>query len=368
MRLALNKPGTYKIDESSYVPKYFQLKEILGKMIKGMKPAEMIPSEHQLAEQFKLHRLTARQAITELVNEGRLYRIHGSGTFVSEKKAAGTSNTIACIFRNIRPRTENDNFFLEIFEAFEDELSKNKKFMLYKCLNNMNTDDEIIDTISEILATKAGGLVLDERVPDSVIGKLNCPDFPIFLLHRKSPVKAVRSIISDNKSSVSTVLEYLLKLGHEKLLFIYETKAPNQLEILDELKKAIPLYNIKKSTLMIIPATEKDFSGKSYRDAAKKGLKLHIPTAIIGGSDWIARNSYEEIHKIGLKIPEDISVISIGGFDLASRLSPALTTVRINTEEMGRMAAKAVLSPDEYPGNIIIPASLTERASCAKSK
>lgn len=364
----MNKLGTYKIDESSYVPKYFQLKEILGKMIKGMKPAEMIPSEHQLADQFKLHRLTARQAITELVNDGLLYRVHGSGTFVAEKKVESTSNTIACVFRNIRPKTENDNFFLEIFEAFEDELSKNKKFMLYKCLNNMNSEEEIIETVSEILATKAGGLVLDERVPDSVISKLNCPDIPIFLLHRKSPVKAVRSVISDNKSSVSLILDYLLKLGHKKLLFIYETKAPNQLEILDELKKLSIEYNIKKSDLMIISATEKDFSGKTYRDAVRKGLKLHNPTAIITGFDWIARNAYEEIHKTGLKIPEDISVISIGGLELASHLSPLLTTVRINTEEMGRMAAKAVLSPGEYPGDIIIPSSLIERASCAKSK
>lgn len=359
-----NEFATCKLDEKSYVPKYCQLKELLGNMIKNLKANEMVPSEHHLAEQFKVHRLTARQAITELVNDGLLYRVRGSGTFVAEKKSENISNTIACIFRNIRPKTENDNFFLEIFEAFEDELSKNKKFMLYKCLNNMSTDNEILETVSEMLAAKVGGLVLDERIPDSIISKLNNLKIPALIINRRSPIASISSVVPDNKYSIELALHQLYKLGHKKILFIYETASLNQLEMADELKQR----QGNSDDIMIIPATEKDFSGKTYRDAAVKGLKLHQPTAIITGFDWIAKNAYEEIQKHGLKIPEDISLISIGGFDLATRLSPPLTTVRINTEEMGRMAAKAVLSPEKYQGDVVVPTILTERASCAKLK
>ncbi|HEY4387483.1 MAG TPA: GntR family transcriptional regulator [Ktedonobacteraceae bacterium] len=70
------------------VPRYYQLKEIMrGKMSSGeWKPGELIPSERELSEQYGISRMTARQAITELVNEGLFFREQGKGTFVSQHK------------------------------------------------------------------------------------------------------------------------------------------------------------------------------------------------------------------------------------------------------------------------------------------
>ncbi len=50
------------------------------------KPGDLIPSERELGEQYGISRMTARQAITELVNEGLFYREQGKGTFVSRHK------------------------------------------------------------------------------------------------------------------------------------------------------------------------------------------------------------------------------------------------------------------------------------------
>ncbi|MED3720331.1 GntR family transcriptional regulator [Geobacillus stearothermophilus] len=70
------------------LPKYLQLKqEILSWIISGqMKPDEKIPTEHEIANQFQLSRHTVRQALGELEKEGWLYKIQGSGTFVSRPK------------------------------------------------------------------------------------------------------------------------------------------------------------------------------------------------------------------------------------------------------------------------------------------
>jgi GntR family transcriptional regulator len=50
------------------------------------KPGDLIPSERELGEQYGISRMTARQAITDLVNEGLFYREQGKGTFVSQRK------------------------------------------------------------------------------------------------------------------------------------------------------------------------------------------------------------------------------------------------------------------------------------------
>ncbi|MEO7003327.1 MAG: GntR family transcriptional regulator [Ktedonobacterales bacterium] len=76
------------IYRNSPVPRYHQLKEILRERIRTgeWKPGDLIPSERELSETYGLSRMTARQAITDLVNEGVFYREQGRGTFVTRHK------------------------------------------------------------------------------------------------------------------------------------------------------------------------------------------------------------------------------------------------------------------------------------------
>lgn len=76
------------IYRNSPVPRYHQLKEILRERIRSgeLKPGDLVPSERELSETFGISRMTARQAITELVNEGVFYREQGKGTFVARNK------------------------------------------------------------------------------------------------------------------------------------------------------------------------------------------------------------------------------------------------------------------------------------------
>lgn len=76
------------INKNGPLPLYYQLKEWLISQIEDgvLQPGNQIPTEFALMEQYALSRGTVRQAINELVNEGRLYRIHGRGTFVSSPR------------------------------------------------------------------------------------------------------------------------------------------------------------------------------------------------------------------------------------------------------------------------------------------
>ncbi len=76
------------IDKSNPLPMYYQLKELLREKIATgeWQPGDMIPSERELSEQYRISRMTARQALTELAIEGLLRRQQGRGTFVAEPK------------------------------------------------------------------------------------------------------------------------------------------------------------------------------------------------------------------------------------------------------------------------------------------
>ncbi|HKT55397.1 MAG TPA: GntR family transcriptional regulator [Microbacterium sp.] len=68
------------------VPKYYTCKLRLLALIDGAAAGTMLPTERELAERFETSRTTVRQALTELVSEGRLDRVQGRGTFVAEPK------------------------------------------------------------------------------------------------------------------------------------------------------------------------------------------------------------------------------------------------------------------------------------------
>lgn len=77
-----------KIDKHSRIPIYGQIEEIIKQGIysKSYKIGESIPSERELSIKFDVSRMTVRQAITNLVNNGLLYREKGRGTYVANPK------------------------------------------------------------------------------------------------------------------------------------------------------------------------------------------------------------------------------------------------------------------------------------------
>src|SRR5579884_2027130 len=93
----------------SPLPRYYQLKEIMREKIRSgeWKPGDLIPSERELGETYGISRMTARQAITELVNEGVFYREQGKGTFVTRNKITQQLMTLTGFTEDISARGQH---------------------------------------------------------------------------------------------------------------------------------------------------------------------------------------------------------------------------------------------------------------------
>ncbi|WP_297186744.1 LacI family DNA-binding transcriptional regulator [uncultured Corynebacterium sp.] len=93
------------------------------------------------------------------------------------------------------------------------------------------------------------------------------------------------------------------------------------------------------------------------------------PTAIITGNDRIATGVYNAAKERGLRLPDDLSVISFDNEDLASYTRPGITTIALPYKEMGRVGATLLLDmlggKTDIPPQTLLPMPLVERDSVA---
>lgn len=84
-------------------PLYQKLRDILRKQIEDGRylPDQAIPSERDLCQQYQISRITVRQAIAEMINEGILYRKQGKGTFVARRKVNQGLSRIVTFSRTV---------------------------------------------------------------------------------------------------------------------------------------------------------------------------------------------------------------------------------------------------------------------------
>jgi GntR family transcriptional regulator len=76
------------VQRDSPLPYYEQVKRLLIHLMENsdLSPGDLLPSEQELCAQFGVSRTVIRQALGELVNQGRLYRMRGKGTFIAKPK------------------------------------------------------------------------------------------------------------------------------------------------------------------------------------------------------------------------------------------------------------------------------------------
>ena len=184
------------IDKNSPIPVYYQLKEaIIKKIADGIwKVGQCIDSERELSETYGVSRMTIRQALGELVQEGILIREKGKGTFVCEPKVKqkdmmSFSEIIKRTGRNLR--TEVLEFKkIQTPEDFSDIFSFEE---VYKINRNRIVDDECIANEVVFIPVDYCGYVDEEKLKGSLYKMLE--EFGYSVDHSES---SIRSVIMDD--------------------------------------------------------------------------------------------------------------------------------------------------------------------------
>jgi LacI family transcriptional regulator len=173
----------------------------------------------------------------------------------------------------------------------------------------------------------------------------------------------------DNHHSMLEVVEHLIQLGHRQIVHL--TGASNGQASHQRYRAylaALERHQISYDPALILDGHFSELGGyRALRRALDGGLKF---SAIASSSDEMASGALAALEDSGLRVPWDVSVTGFDDLPMASRTSPALTTVRQPIREVGHAAAELLLErlAGKPARQIQLPSQLVLRASSATKR
>lgn len=356
-------------------PKYYVLMEHLKEdiLMGRIMPGEQIPSENILAQTYKLSRHTVRKAIAILVNEGYLYTEHGRGTFcLSRSSKRFDSKNIGVILTYI-----SEYIFPRVIEGMERVLSNNKYSIILKNTSNV-ISNEAAD-FEDILGKDIEGLIIEPTKSALYSNNLKYYEafdkhhIPYVFLHGYfRELKGKSEVILDDTAGMYSVVEYLAKLGHKRIIGIFKADDTQGIDRHRGYAKALTDAGLPYDPDNVIWYHTEEQEIKPYA-IIKQMIEDKINMdAIACYNDCIAFNMVALLNKLGLKVPEDVSITGFDDSFLSENCPVKLTSVSHPKEVLGEEAAKILLQlikDNNYQNNpiqkIIVP-KLVIRDSCIK--
>ena len=257
----------------------------------------------------------------------------------AQSLAGGRSRSIGVIVSNI----ENP-FFLDVYKTVEAGAHAAGYEVIMA-----NTDysaDRLVTSIRLMLGRRLAGVAaIVSEMDAALIQELSGQRIPVVFYDVGTPRRNITNIRVDYRGGMAKLTSYLYSLGHRRVGYIghHATLGPIN-ERIQSLRDATGKY----PGLEVDTATDAD-TLEGGRQAARVLLaRSPRPTALVCVNDVMAVGALREVRARGLRVPEDVSVTGFDNVMLAQFAVPALTTVHIPRDQIGRTVC-ACLMRDDVP-------------------
>lgn len=260
-----------------------------------------------------------------------------SPNFAARAMAAQRTKTIGAII----PTMENA-IFAQGIQAFQEELDAHGYTLLVA--SSAYRADLEQQQIRSLIARGADALLL--------IGHTRDPEIYAFIEQRKIPVLVTwafdpsqqrPSVGFDNRGAMRTLAREVLRLGHSRLAMISVDVVTNDRAAarLAGLREAVRDAGLPETDLILFETHYSVEAGaQAFHTVMQSSLR---PTVVLCANDVLAVGAIKEARAMGLRVPEDVSIVGFDDIELARVTWPELTTVHVPHRDMGRRAAVVLI-------------------------
>lgn len=203
-------------------------------------------------------------------------------------------------------------------------------------------DGGLPDSLTEGSLVNSGVLAIAPHVNHPAIEALEDSNIPASLINCRSP--KIAWVDTDNILGAVTMTEYLVSLGHKKILLVNGfPDSQNSIDRLEGFKRVLKKHNIEFNPKNVINC---DFSVSLAYERMKNHLlqnKKSDFTAVFSTNDYMAVGIIRAFIDEKIRVPEDIAVVGFDDLDCAATFHTPLTTYRQPFENFGFLATKFLI-------------------------
>lgn len=269
-----------------------------------------------------------------------------------------------------RRRTNVVGILVAEFEPFSAELLKGIAVAVagtgYELLaySGSATDGAPVGWERRSLSRLAGTLIDGAIIVTPTVVMTDAP-VPVVAIDPHTGPGGPSTIDSDNVGGARAAVQHLIDLGHRRIAHV---RGRGDLESA-HLRELGYRQSLAEAGIAFDPdlVRDGDYRAGSTTEAARDLLlRPDRPSAVFAANDLSALRVLEVAQELGLRIPQDLSVVGFDDVPEAANAVPALTTIAQPLQEMGAQAARmllALLDGGEVPRHVHLPARLVVRAS-----
>ena len=326
--------------------KYQELIRYLDNLIETgeLKAGDKLPSENRLSGMFGISRQTVRHAIGVLEEEGKVDRIKGSGTYVRDLGAMYPEkrSRIAVVTTYV-----DSYIFPKTIQGIEKVLFE-KGYSVQIAFTN-NTVERERNVLEDIISREdVAGVIIEgtkSGLPNPNIGlykKLQEKKIPIIFINTFYPEIQAPHVSLNDVEVAETAVNYLLSKGHTRIGTIMKLDdGQGRLRYLGYVQ-ALGAAGLPVSDSWIVWIDTDDFKQLSLC-MDKILARVANCTALLCYNDQVAFQLIHLLKERNIRVPEDLSVISIDDSDLARMCEVPITSLPHPKEKLGAKAAENLL-------------------------
>jgi len=264
---------------------------------------------------------------------------------------------------------DNSNpFFAEMARAAET-IGFQNGYSVILCNSDKNVERETT-YVQVLIAKQVDGIIFIATGSNvSNLHELTKLGIPVVVADRDIPQTLADVVLVNNEQGGYEATRYLLSLGHRRIAALAFPMIPSaSIERVRGYKRALNEAGIPFRDEWIVYGTDSYSGGEA---AMTHLLRLpEPPTAVFAYNDVMAIGAYRAIHRAGLQIPRDMSIVGFDNIGLASAVVPALTTVAQPIADLAARSMQLLLErirdKTNRPGQrVILDTALMVRESCA---
>jgi LacI family transcriptional regulator len=248
----------------------------------------------------------------------------------------------------------------------QDTMHNDHSLMLFP------TDAGTADRVAAAFRGQAiDGIIMDSKAADNpgLIEHLHALNRPHVIIHPNYPDRCQYAsfVRIDNLEGAKKATSYLTALGHRAIGFVsFPADMPGN-ERISGYRAGLQQAGIDYRPEWVYESTDLPVQ-VGYRGALQLLTNHPEITAVFAATDEIAMGTLTAIWQLGLKVPEDISVMGFDDISLAAIITPPLTTIHQSIDAISRSAVELVIQmvddPQKERVDLVLPTELIVRNSC----